>query len=84
MLDAVLDGLIVLDREGCVEHLNPEACRILETSAESAAGSRVEALLGAEHAVARLSRSVLATGRPAIEDEVGVERRGGAAGHVGG
>jgi two-component system nitrogen regulation sensor histidine kinase GlnL len=76
VLDAVLDGVIVLDREGRIEHVNPEACRILEVSAESAASSPVEALLGAEHAVARLSRSVLATGRPAIEDEVAVERRG--------
>ena len=36
VLDAVLDGIAVLDTEGRVELLNAAACRILETSAEAA------------------------------------------------
>ena len=75
VLDAVLDGVLVLDCEGRVELLNMEACRILETSPESVAGAAVEEILGAEHAVARLGRSVLKSGRPAIEDDVRFARQ---------
>jgi two-component system nitrogen regulation sensor histidine kinase GlnL len=75
VLDAVLEGIVVLDESGAVERLNSEACRILETSAETVAGTQVEDLFGATHTVARLARGVLETGRPAIEDEVLLERR---------
>ena len=44
VLDAVLDGVVVLDAEGRVESVNSEACRILETSAESCAGAPIEIL----------------------------------------
>jgi two-component system nitrogen regulation sensor histidine kinase GlnL len=75
VLDAVLDGVIVLDREGDVELVNNEACRILETSATAALGAAVEELLGAEHPVARLARSVLSSGRTAVEAERAVSHR---------
>ncbi|MCZ6464144.1 MAG: ATP-binding protein [Proteobacteria bacterium] len=75
ILDAVFDGVIVLDEDARVEIVNGEACRILEQSAESVRGLAVEALFGADHALPRLARDVLSTGRPAVEDEVSVEPR---------
>jgi len=75
VLDALLDGVIVLDRHGRVERLNAEACRILEGSAETLAGQGVERLLGSGHAVARLARTTLATGSSAAESAQPVERR---------
>jgi two-component system nitrogen regulation sensor histidine kinase GlnL len=75
VLDAVLAGVVVLDAEGRVELVNNAACRILETSDESARGVAVERLLGPEHAVARLARRVLASGGSAVENACPVERR---------
>ena len=75
VLDAVLAGVVVLDAEGRVELINTAACRFLETSEESSRGLPVERLLGAGHAVARLARSVLASGGSAVENACRVERR---------
>jgi two-component system nitrogen regulation sensor histidine kinase GlnL len=75
VLDSVLAGIVVLDREGRVELANAAACRILERSAQAIAGGPVEAVLGADHALAQLARSVLATGRSAAMDATEVERR---------
>jgi two-component system nitrogen regulation sensor histidine kinase GlnL len=77
MLDAVLDGVILLDASGAVESLNSEACRILVISTESAIGKPVEDLFGEDQFIARLSRSVLTGGRAIIE------REHRAAGHRG-
>ena len=75
VLDAVLAGVVVLDAEGRVELINTAACRFLETSEETARGLPVERLLGAGHAVARLARSVLASGGSAVENACRVLRR---------
>jgi len=75
ILDAVLDGIIVLDAPGQVEQINSEACRMLECSPESVARARVEQLLGERHPVAVLARRGLASGRPSIEDDAPVQRR---------
>ena len=75
VLDAVLAGVVVLDREGRVELLNTAACRIFETSDGAARGLPVERLLGPSHAVARLARAVLASGGSAVENACPVERR---------
>jgi two-component system nitrogen regulation sensor histidine kinase GlnL len=69
MLDAVLDGVVLLDANGEVESLNSEACRILEISTEAAVGRPVEDLFGEDQSIAKLSRSVLADGRAIIERE---------------
>jgi two-component system nitrogen regulation sensor histidine kinase GlnL len=76
VLDAVLAGILVLDDEGRVELVNSAASRILETSAESAQGLPVERLLGSDHSIAKLARSVLSSGRDAADSERRVERRG--------
>ncbi len=75
ILDAVLDGVVVLDCSAQVETLNAEACRILDSSSASAAGAPLEKLLGPDHAISTLARSVLRDGRPAIADEIAIERR---------
>jgi two-component system nitrogen regulation sensor histidine kinase GlnL len=71
----MLDGVVVVDREGAVELLNAEACRILETSPQHASGAPVERIAGPQHALAKLPRSVLASGRAAVESDQLVERR---------
>jgi len=75
VLDAVLAGIVVLDAEGCVDLVNTAACRFLEISEESGKGLPVERLLGEGHALACLARSVLASGRSAVENACRVERR---------
>jgi two-component system nitrogen regulation sensor histidine kinase GlnL len=75
VLDAVLAGVVVLDAESRVEFLNTAACRILETSDEAARGLPVERLLGRDHAIVRLARSVLAGGGSAAVNACPLERR---------
>jgi two-component system nitrogen regulation sensor histidine kinase GlnL len=75
MLDAVLDGVILLDANGKVEFLNHEACRMLETSPEATLGVSIEGVVGVDHPIARLSHAVLASGRAAIEREQAVDPR---------
>jgi two-component system nitrogen regulation sensor histidine kinase GlnL len=75
VLDALLEGLVVVDAEGRVDLLNAEASRILEISGESALGTDVAKLLGAGHPLAKLARSVLASGRAAVDSERVLERR---------
>lgn len=75
LLDAMLDGVVLLDDAGEIEFLNPEACRILETSLHAALGCPVEDVIGNDHPGSKLSRIVLATGRPAIQREQPIERK---------
>jgi nitrogen-specific signal transduction histidine kinase len=73
VLEAVLDGVVVVDREGRIELVNGEACRMLETSAEFAAGLPLARV--ADPALADLARSVIELGRPAVEDDRVLARR---------
>ncbi len=75
VLDAVLDGVVVLDPGGRVERINSEASRLLETSASTAQGSPIELLVGPDHAIARVAQRVLDGGRSAIETERPIARR---------
>lgn len=76
VLDAVLAGMVVLDAEGRVELLNAAACRMLETSAQAAAGQAAERLFGPGHPIALLARGVLGSGRAFTAGELEIERRG--------
>jgi len=67
ILDALLDGIVVVDVQGRIQELNQEACRILRGSAETLVGSRVEAVLGPDHTLVRLLRSALSSGSSAAE-----------------
>lgn len=75
ILDAVLDGVLVVDRDGRIELLNAEACRILETSPGTAEGLDIDRLERADHPIALITRKVLDRGRAAIADEVPIVRR---------
>ena len=74
ILEAVVDGIIVLDAAGRIELMNSGACRILRTSAESMLGASMEKLLGRDHAIATLARSVRQSGRSAVEDEIAIDQ----------
>ena len=74
VLDALLDGLIVLDAELRIERLNTEACRILGVSSELAQGEPL-ARAGAGRAFERIARAVLASGGTQVESELRVSRR---------
>jgi len=75
VLDAVLDGVVLLDGDGRIEFLNSEACRILESSLQAALGAPIASIIGEAHSISELSRIVLASGRPAIQREQPVERK---------
>ena len=74
VLDAALDGLIVVDADRKVEFVNAEACRMLETSAEAAAGGRV-GVVARELGLEALVGSVLETGRATVQDDRRLARR---------
>jgi two-component system nitrogen regulation sensor histidine kinase GlnL len=74
VLEALLDGVVVVDDDGAVRHLNAEACRILGTSSEAAAGRPVERMPGGE-AFAKGVRAVLAGGVSVVENELALPRR---------
>jgi two-component system nitrogen regulation sensor histidine kinase GlnL len=77
VIDALISGVVVIDAGGTVREMNTEACRILETSAESARRQPVEATLGP--LLAKLVRGVLASSRGVVENEIRIERRFSAA-----
>ncbi len=66
ILDAVLDGLIVLDANGRIETINAEACRMLEVSAEAGPGRQLEELLGERHPVQEWMRNEIRAGQPIV------------------
>jgi two-component system nitrogen regulation sensor histidine kinase GlnL len=68
VLEAVLDGVVLVDAEGRVEELNSEAGRLCGL-AESALGQSLDACLGSDHVVSELAREVVASGRAKIERE---------------
>ena len=77
ILDALPDGLVVLDLDGRVEWANGEACRLLEHSSDVLTGSALDQPLGADHPIAVVARTAIGSGRPAAQDEVPLERRHG-------
>ncbi|MBW2293288.1 MAG: PAS domain-containing protein, partial [Deltaproteobacteria bacterium] len=77
VLDAVLDGILLIDRDGCVEDVNTEACRIFGVSAESIRGISIDKLIDPRRAIVDLARRVVETGQPFVQDEVVFERRNG-------
>ncbi len=79
VLDAVLDGILLIDRDGCVEDVNTEACRIFGASAESIRGISIDELIDPGRAIVDLARRVVETGQPFVQDEVIFERRNGAS-----
>ena len=73
VMEAILSGVVVVDRNGAVEDLNSVACNILEHSREAALGLPVEQLVTADHAIARLARKVLGSGVAISEPRQAIE-----------
>jgi len=80
VLDALLDGVVVLDPDERIERMNGEACRLLELSPQSATGECLRELLGDEHPLVELVSGAWATRRGALLDDVQLARRGTADG----
>lgn len=75
LLDALLEGVVVLDDAGRVEFSNTEARRLLDAAAlETSAGKRLTDTLGPDHPLSRIVERVRLSGRPAIHDEVDFPR----------
>lgn len=74
ILDALLDGVVVVDEAGRIAHLNAEASRILETSTEAVSGRPIEQVAGMG-AFAKAVRDVLSGGSVRVVHEVRVPRR---------
>lgn len=75
VLDALLDGVVVLDEGGRVELVNAEASRLLEVSGEAVVGRTAEAAFGEDHPVARVARACRHGDRPVVEAETALVRR---------
>ena len=70
-----MDGVVVLDDDGCVRHVNSEASRILEISSEGLVGERLGALLGENHPISRLMRGVHDQHRATIQRDIVLTNR---------
>jgi two-component system nitrogen regulation sensor histidine kinase GlnL len=79
LLEALVDGFVVLDGQGRILRLNSEASRIFETSSELAVDRTIDDVLGEGHPLERLVAQVLETKRPAVQDGIPVVRRHGDA-----
>ncbi|MDH5306740.1 MAG: ATP-binding protein [Myxococcales bacterium] len=77
VLEAVLDGIVVIDGAARIELLNAEACRILEISEEAALGAPLARIATTRGALETLARGVLGSGRACIESDHRVQSRFG-------
>lgn len=75
VLDAVLDGVIVIDGRGRIAQLNSEAARILAISPDKAQGTKLTDYFGKDHAVSQIAEQARADRRGAIAEDVRIERR---------
>ncbi len=82
ILDAVLDGVIVLGPNGTIERINDEACRVLDCSAESATGKPLGDIAGPNHPMVAVARLVQRTREPVMEDDVPLARRFGRTAEI--
>ncbi len=75
VLDAVLDGILLLDTERRVDVVNAEACQVLEISADGVYGCLIDSVLGEAHPLVDHVRRVQKSGQSSIQDELEIERR---------
>jgi two-component system nitrogen regulation sensor histidine kinase GlnL len=74
ILDGLREGIIVLDRTGSIERINPEACRLLGFSADAAMGSTLATLLGADHPISLSADKTLQHGKTSVQDDLLLSR----------
>jgi two-component system nitrogen regulation sensor histidine kinase GlnL len=70
VLEALIEGVVVLGANAEIRTANAQACRILECSIENAVGLRIEEALGEGHPVVDRIRSTLSSGRATVDNEV--------------
>ena len=75
IIDALLEGVVILDADDRIEFSNGEARRLLETAAEANGGKRLGDALGPDHPLVEIVVRVRRSARPAIHDEVEFPRR---------
>jgi two-component system nitrogen regulation sensor histidine kinase GlnL len=75
ILDALLEGVIVLDDADRLLFLNAEAARLLGAPGDARAGRPLTALIGADHPVCQIVERVRTSGRPSIYDELELPQR---------
>jgi two-component system nitrogen regulation sensor histidine kinase GlnL len=75
VIDAVLAGIVVIDSDGRVEHINSAACQMLDTSAETALQQPLRDLFADGHPVPAMAESAIATGGTSSESELRIRRR---------
>ncbi|MBX2810544.1 MAG: PAS domain-containing protein [Myxococcales bacterium] len=67
VLDAFVDGVVVIDDEGQIAYLNESASRLLELSASSAVGSKIDRFFEVDDALVNLVEGVCTSGRGRME-----------------
>lgn len=75
IFEAVLVGIVVLDRDGGVEFLNSEAARILESSQAQLLGTQFVDHLGPRHPLTDVLTRVATSGRASIHDDLDFPQR---------
>ena len=75
ILDALLEGVIVLDESDEIAFVNNEATRLLGATGEVPTGGRLAATIGEQHPICGIVARVRESGRPSIHDEVEFPRR---------
>ncbi|MBW2713201.1 MAG: PAS domain-containing protein [Deltaproteobacteria bacterium] len=70
ILDGLCEGILVLDRTGSIERINPEACRLLGFSADSVTGRALGSLLGEDHPICQSTAKTLEQGKTVVQDDL--------------
>ncbi len=70
ILDALLEGVIVLDTTDEIAFVNNEATRLLGATGEVPTGGRLAATIGENHPICEIVAHVRESGRASIHDEV--------------
>ena len=75
IFDALLEGVVILDKDGRIEMVNSEANRLFGAPRELLAGEDLAHALGSDHPVVEIIQRVVRSGRASIHDEVEFPRR---------
>ena len=75
VLDALIEGVVILGPRAEIQSLNSQACRILDCSMEGAQGRPIEEILGAQHPVVDRVRQTFRSGRATVDNEVDLPDR---------
>ncbi len=77
ILDAMVEGVLILSKSGRVKLINHEACRILEARPDTDSEQTLASLIPANHPLLNAFENVVRTQRARVEGEVVLERRSG-------